>query len=223
MSVNAIGKALVVKDYEGTYGLTVEVLHGFNYDVDVVSSGPEAVELARRKGYRLVVADVFMAGMEARIFYDEMVAIYPTLSGRMLFTVPALTSGILNIFRGCGCEFLCRPFTRDKLEIKICAIEEKEFVVKRAYPRFDWEGGCRILNSREFKAITEDISINGARIKFSDGELNHNSMVNFFVGGMGIKRHARVMWTKEHEGTSFAGLQFDKTIPEDVLIKGVIL
>lgn len=72
-------KVLVVDDEEGIRDLLSRTLAMAHYDVDTTSDGMSALESIRNDGYKLVIADLRMPGMDGLTLIREVKQINPQL------------------------------------------------------------------------------------------------------------------------------------------------
>ena len=72
-------KVLVVDDEEGIRDLLSRTLAMADYDVDTTSDGVSALESIRNDGYKLVIADLRMPGMDGLTLIREVKQINPQL------------------------------------------------------------------------------------------------------------------------------------------------
>jgi excisionase family DNA binding protein len=72
-------RVLVVDDEEGIRDLLSRTLAMADYDVDTTSDGMSALESIRNDGYRLVIADLRMPGMDGLTLIREVKQINPQL------------------------------------------------------------------------------------------------------------------------------------------------
>jgi excisionase family DNA binding protein len=78
-SIDARHKVLVVDDEEGIRDLLSRTLAMADYDVDTTSDGVSALESIRNDGYKLVIADLRMPGMDGLTLIREVKQINPQL------------------------------------------------------------------------------------------------------------------------------------------------
>ena len=78
-SIEARHKVLVVDDEEGIRDLLSRTLAMADYDVDTTSDGVSALESIRNDGYKLVIADLRMPGMDGLTLIREVKQINPQL------------------------------------------------------------------------------------------------------------------------------------------------
>ena len=78
-SIEARHKVLVVDDEEGIRDLLSRTLAMADYDVDTTSDGMSALESIRNDGYKLVIADLRMPGMDGLTLIREVKQINPQL------------------------------------------------------------------------------------------------------------------------------------------------
>jgi excisionase family DNA binding protein len=78
-SIDARHKVLVVDDEEGIRDLLSRTLAMADYDVDTTADGVSALESIRNDGYKLVIADLRMPGMDGLTLIREVKQINPQL------------------------------------------------------------------------------------------------------------------------------------------------
>lgn len=108
---------LTVEDNPHTMQL-VEMMLAEHYDADVISNGPEALQLARQKHYDVVLMDLSLESSEAGVDYLRRLR---NLEGYRKVPIIAFTAhalpGEADRFRRLGFDdYLGKPFTQEDLE-----------------------------------------------------------------------------------------------------------
>ena len=110
-------RILVIDDEEGARGLLKEALGGVGYDVEVVESGHEALELLDGATYDLLLVDVKMPGMSGREFVQTLSEKVPGLASRVVFVTGDTTSISTQRFLEAGGQpVVFKPFDLEALK-----------------------------------------------------------------------------------------------------------
>jgi DNA-binding response OmpR family regulator len=117
------GRVLVVEDEPTVARLIADVLEDEGLRVDVLLEGREALELAAREPYDLVICDMKMPGLDGQHFYTSLVHAGNPLKDRFLFVtgdiVGAQTREFLQQNR---VPHVAKPFRVEELTEKVRAV-----------------------------------------------------------------------------------------------------
>lgn len=117
-------KTILVVDDEPVIREVVSViLTGKGYVVELASDGIEALEMAGKKSFDLVISDVLMPGMDGMTFYSKAVEAKPSLKGHFIFLTGAPIEDTVAFFEKNNCDYVCKPFTPKELLVKIDALK----------------------------------------------------------------------------------------------------
>jgi len=114
----AKAKVLLVDDEEDFTATLSERMQDRGLDVDVSSSGPEAIERVQEKGYDAVILDLAMPGMDGIETMKRLLAENPDLQVILLTGRGTVRSGVEAMASG-AMEFLEKPADIDLLLEKI--------------------------------------------------------------------------------------------------------
>jgi DNA-binding response OmpR family regulator len=105
-------RALLVEDEPVVGELLAEFLELEGYEVDRARDGREALELALRHIYALIVSDVRMPDVDGPALYYELRVVRPELTRRMVFVTGDITNAETRRFLDETClRYLEKPFT----------------------------------------------------------------------------------------------------------------
>ena len=105
------GRILVVEDDQGARDLIVSSLRADGHDVDASSSGVEALRLATRQWYDLIVSDLNMPELDGPNLYSQVARRWPTGPPHVLFVSGFGTSPEYDSFlKVVGAPVLAKPF-----------------------------------------------------------------------------------------------------------------
>lgn len=143
MSDAATGKSdkrlLVVDDEEGPRE-SLNMIFGDDYDVTTAASGEEAIELARRRSFHVVVTDIRMRGLSGIEVLREMKKIDPRTEVIVLTAYETLETARQAITLGAS-EYLKKPFD----------LEHIQTVVGRCFRNY-------LLKTQQEMVIREDVN-----------------------------------------------------------------
>lgn len=113
-------RVLLVEDEPLVRDLVREVLEARGYDVSVASDPEEALRLGAA-GVDLLVTDVVMPGMNGRELADRLAASHPAL--KVLYLSGYSSEAVRDrVGLADDAEFLQKPFSLQKLELKVSEI-----------------------------------------------------------------------------------------------------
>jgi DNA-binding response OmpR family regulator len=105
-------RALLVEDERVVGELLAEFLTLEGYEVDRAMDGREALDLARRRTYALIVSDVRMPDVDGPALYYELRAVSPDMARRMVFVTGDIMNTETRRFLDETClRYLEKPFT----------------------------------------------------------------------------------------------------------------
>jgi DNA-binding response OmpR family regulator len=105
-------RALLVEDERIVGELLAEFLTLEGYEVDRATDGRQALELARRRTYALIVSDVRMPDVDGPALYHELRAVSPDMARRMVFVTGDIMNTETRRFLDETClRYLEKPFT----------------------------------------------------------------------------------------------------------------
>jgi DNA-binding response OmpR family regulator len=115
--IEYIHRVLVVDDDYRLAELLREVLTYENCAVDVAANGMEAQETLRRADYDAVICDLMMPRLDGEALYNEVVKLFPDLSGRFIFMTSQATrrAGFTDFVFRTGNTLLEKPFEIEQL------------------------------------------------------------------------------------------------------------
>jgi CheY-like chemotaxis protein/anti-anti-sigma regulatory factor len=114
-------RVLVVDDEENVRITTAAILEQEGYEVASASDGREALEMAARKGYDLVLTDLRMDDMDGMTMLHEMQARHPNTVAVVLTGYASIESSIDALRQGVY-DYLVKP----------CMVEDLKRTVRRA-------------------------------------------------------------------------------------------
>jgi len=110
------GKILVVDDEEVVRRYLSSVLTRMGHTVDLATDGQEALELVKSNRYNLILSDMKMPGMDGKEFYQRIVGIAPSLTGRLVFiTGDVIGEDTGGFIQKTGASYLSKPFNAERL------------------------------------------------------------------------------------------------------------
>ncbi|MEM7089278.1 MAG: ATP-binding protein [Pseudomonadota bacterium] len=109
-------KALVVDDEVEVGELNAEILRKDGFDVDVVSSGEEAINLLSTSPYDIFLSDLNMPGVDGRQIYDTLVRRFPDMLRKTAYvTGDTMGQKSLGLLRESGLPYLEKPVSPSEL------------------------------------------------------------------------------------------------------------
>ena len=114
-------RVLIVDDETSVRTLLSEVLQGQGYEVVVASSGEEAVELARKNPFEIVITDMRMPGISGVEAVTTFQREYPTTPVIILTGFPDVALAVDFMKKNDVVDYLTKPVEKDKL---IAAVEQ---------------------------------------------------------------------------------------------------
>ena len=114
---------LVVDDDPGTSGLLQEIFLQEGYDVDVASSGAEALELATRKPFDIVLSDVQMPDLDGIEVLRRLRRVAPDSTVILVTAYGTIEAAIRALHEG-AFDYVRKPFKLD--EVRLCVARAME-------------------------------------------------------------------------------------------------
>lgn len=239
------GKVLVVGIDASARGFCAEALALSGYCVEVVNCAAEALVRMNASAFDAVVTDVDMPDMDGVDLYRRVMAGYPSLKGRFIFTGPffpvdgetaklasfkwlAVPLRAVELF-----EAVSEVTGRKKTTVSFAAPERMPVPSDRAddagrrrEARLRCTAHCSIsddemFGGRVFAAKTKDISVGGAFILHDGAPLVPYMplSINMDRGKIPFKRDGRVAWARFFGGgISGAGLRFSEPVGREALM-----
>ncbi|WP_299402672.1 ATP-binding protein [uncultured Roseobacter sp.] len=116
ISPSANLKALVVDDEVEVGELNAEILRREGFEVDVVSSGEEAINCLRTAKYDVFLSDLNMPGVDGRQIYDALVTHFPEMLSKTAYvTGDTMGQKSLELLRDSGLPYLEKPVSPSEL------------------------------------------------------------------------------------------------------------
>jgi DNA-binding NtrC family response regulator len=119
---------LLVDDEEDFTATLAERMEAKGLDVDVSSSGPEAIERVRDKNYDAIVLDLAMPGMDGLETMKRLLSNNPDLQVILLTGRATVRKGVEAMSAG-AMEFLEKPADLDLLLKKIGAAHDNRLLL----------------------------------------------------------------------------------------------
>jgi two-component system response regulator AtoC len=114
---------LVVDDDPGTSGLLHEVFLQEGYEVDVASSGAEALDLAARKPFDIVLSDVQMPDLDGIEVLRRLRRVAPDSTVILVTAYGTIEAAIRALHEG-AFDYVRKPFKLD--EVRLCVARAME-------------------------------------------------------------------------------------------------
>ncbi len=194
-------KILFVDDERAVLDSYRRMLRG-EFEVATAVSGEDALLLLRHQGpFAVVIADMYMPGMDGAQLLKRVREVSPNAVRLMLTGHPDLNSAVKAVNEGCVSRFLVKPCEKPVLMEAINAAlalyhERKEERVRIELP----VGLCRSASRGKFQtAHTVDISNSGARLAGLREPLEMGEVVKLECGNR--KAEFRVVWTGKATAT----------------------
>ena len=113
-------RILVVDDNKSILSIVKHWLSRAGYEVDVTEHPKQALDLARRTPYDLIILDIMMDEMNGFEVLDNLRAEEKTKNTRvMIFTAQSLYRNITPAAKEKFDDFLTKPFEKDELLEKV--------------------------------------------------------------------------------------------------------
>ena len=247
MENNRHGKKrlLVVEDELIIRNLLADVFAEAGYLVELTDDGYHAMEMLQKGAhYDVILLDVKMPKIDGITLCRKIREDFPVLKQKFLFLIGNVDDEILSFLQENNYPYLTKPFMIPELLNKISSIlaqEERtagwENMVgqtkteRRMEKRFHLSSYCLIspedgphTQTISLTAKTQDISQNGAKIRYLGQELKPGSSVNMHIMNLNIRRTAKIIWSKAlSELDVISGLRFMEPIPIPVTVRKAVL
>jgi len=113
-----LGRVLVVDDEPGVRAVCRRGLSQIGYEVTEAISGQEAVSIARRESFDLLLVDIIMPGMNGLETFQALKALQPDLIGIVMTGYATVDNAIEAVNLGFS-GFLLKPFKLRELEAAV--------------------------------------------------------------------------------------------------------
>ena len=153
-------RVLVVDDETSVRTLLSEVLQGQGYEVIVASSGEEAVELARKIPFEIVITDMRMPGISGVEVIQHVKNINSECCVIVITAYASVESAVEAIRRG-AYDYITKPFNIATMRIIVDRAAERQRLLKDARDKGKYEqlaildGLTELFNKRYFEEILE--------------------------------------------------------------------
>jgi signal transduction histidine kinase/CheY-like chemotaxis protein len=118
-------KILLLEDHAETREQTMRVLADASYDVRAVATGAEAIELARREPFDLLIADVYLPDVSGIQVFQQIRTIRPDIAG-IVITFYSSWELASDALRAGFVSFLVKPVVPEQLLAAIVSALEQE-------------------------------------------------------------------------------------------------
>ena len=115
-------RILVADDDEGVRALMVEVLEVYDYEIDAVENGVEAIKCIDNKIYDLIITDYMMPEMDGLEFTQKIKAKYPSIP----ILIVTATGPVQDLLKNGATACISKPFEIAELQSTIETILKKE-------------------------------------------------------------------------------------------------
>ena len=115
---------LVVDDDASVCKSVATVLENEGYTVDLVSSGEEAVETARKKRYALAIVDLMLPGISGIEVLQEIKKYNPNITVIMITGYPSVKTAVQSI-KLSAFDYIPKPFTPNELRSLVARALER--------------------------------------------------------------------------------------------------
>ena len=139
-------KILIVDDEEIVRESLRDWLDSVGYKVEIAASGEEALRIIRQKKIKIVLADLFMPGMDGIELMKKAKEIVPTISTVIITAHGTIQTAITAIREGAH-DYVEKPFCPEKVELLINnlvdhqnLIEENISLRRKIEDRYQFEG-----------------------------------------------------------------------------------
>jgi len=153
-------RILIVDDETSVRTLLSEVLQGQGYEVVVASSGEEAVELARKNPFEIVITDMRMPGISGVEVIQYVKNINSECCVIVITGYASVESAVEAIRRG-AYDYITKPFNIATMRIIVDRAAERQRLLRDARDKGKYEqlaildGLTEMFNKRYFEEILE--------------------------------------------------------------------
>jgi DNA-binding NtrC family response regulator len=139
-------KILIVDDESIVRESLRDWLDSVGYKVDIAESGEEALRIIRKKKIKIMLADLFMPGMDGIELMKKAKEIVPTISTVIITAHGTIQTAITAIREG-AYDYVEKPFCPEKVELLIDKLVEHQDLIeenislrRKFEDRFQFEG-----------------------------------------------------------------------------------
>ena len=139
-------KILIVDDESIVRESLRDWLDSVGYKVDIAESGEEALKIIKQKKIKIMLADLFMPGMDGIELMKKAKEIIPTISTVIITAHGTIQTAITAIREG-AYDYVEKPFCPEKVELLIDKLVEHQDLIeenislrKKVEDRFQFEG-----------------------------------------------------------------------------------
>src|SRR3954451_21917162 len=111
-------RILLVDDEPTILSFVARILRGHGFTVDCAVDGPQALAMARRGEYELVVLDLVMPGVDGIATLKSIMAVKPEQGVMVLSALGDTDSKVLALELGAG-DYLTKPFALAELLARV--------------------------------------------------------------------------------------------------------
>lgn len=129
ISATANLRALVADDEIEVGELNAEILKREGFDVDVVSSGEEAISRLQTTAYDIFLSDLNMPGVDGRQIYEALMTRFPEMLRRTAYiTGDTMGQSSVDLLMSSGLPYLEKPVSPSELRTLVAKLlaEQKE-------------------------------------------------------------------------------------------------
>ena len=169
-------RVLIVDDETSVRTLLSEVLQGQGYEVVVASSGEEAVELARKSPFEIVITDMRMPGISGVEVIQHVKNINSECCVIVITAYASVESAVEAIRRG-AYDYITKPFNIATMRIIVDRAAERQRLLKDARDKGKYEqlaildGLTELFNKRYFEEVLEKEITRAKRYRLQIGVL----------------------------------------------------
>ena len=146
---------LVVDDEDTIRSLLFDVLSGMGYNVEVASSGEEALEKIKHTLFEILITDLRMPGMDGFEVTKKLKEINSNICIIVITGYPSIETAIEAMRHG-AYDYITKPFKLDELRIIVNRAAEKQILQREreVYKELSITDGLTgIYNQRYFQEI----------------------------------------------------------------------
>lgn len=176
------GKILVIDDDDLTLTILRKLLEAENFEVEVCSSGPDALDLLRAKPYDALLCDMWMNGMTGRDFYLRLKDEYPDYLRKIIFITGDIASeSTWEFIDERHLPYVIKPISRPLLRQRVTEIVGERLLTPVVVPvKPVWDG----VNRRRHRRVRFDTKAHLRRKKWEVGRPDIAAVSNASRGGL---------------------------------------
>ena len=125
-------KILIVDDEEIVRESLRDWLDSVGYKVNIAASGEEALRIIRQKKIKIVLADLFMPGMDGIELMKKAKEIVPTISTVIITAHGTIQTAITAIREGAH-DYVEKPFCPEKVELLIKNLVDHQNLIEESH------------------------------------------------------------------------------------------